>query len=46
MRRKLLIAAAIVCAVMSPALAHSQSTGTFTANDPYAWSANGPRRTR
>jgi plastocyanin len=41
MRRKLLPAAALVCAVLTPALALGQSTATFTATDPYAWSANG-----
>jgi len=41
MGRKLLPAAALACAVMTPALAYSQSTATFTALDLYGWSANG-----
>ncbi len=38
---KSLLAAALVCAVLTPARAHGQSTATFTATDPFAWSANG-----
>jgi plastocyanin len=41
MGRKLLVAAALVCAAVTPALAQGQSTATFTATDPHAWSANG-----
>ena len=41
MRRKLLVAAALVCAAVTPALAQGQSDATFTATDPHAWSANG-----
>lgn len=36
-----LLVAALVCAAVTPALALGQSTATFTATDPNAWSANG-----